>query len=338
MTDSVDNCNQITLSVIIVNYNGATFLSNCLSSLKNHLPLSHEIILVDNASCDESVKIVSERYPWVKLITSEKNLGFTGGNNLGVRTARGRFILLLNNDTVVMKSLLPLVKILEEDENIGALGCQLFYEDNSQQKSIGYIPSLSKIILSWSFLPLLMPWFKPCQRTVPAKSSLYLKSLVNVEMVSGAFIMTPKALWNRLGGLDENYFMYMEDVDYCRRVRSVGFRVVYSSLACVTHYEGGGRSWIGANAILNSTKSYLIYVGKYNGDGWVIFLCCFLSQIFFARAVAYWICGAVKIDQDGFDKALAFRKAGFELIAAIVIYFKKICKNIIYNKNSFEIN
>lgn len=297
------------LSIIIVNYNGQRFFDGCLKSIAEHVPFEHEVIVVDNASTDGSAEYLRSTYPKIRLIESECNLGFTGGNNLGANYATGRYLLLLNNDTVIRSSVVSLVNMMDADECIGALGCRLHYGDGRQQESVGYMPNPISIVLSWTPLSKMLPTSFKCRRTVRADSSLYVESYREVEWVSGAFLLTQASLWQRLGGLDERYFMYMEDTDYCRRVHSMNYKVVYSSSCKVVHFEGAGRSWVGERALLNTTNSYVIYISKFFGKISAVLLRVLLAPVFVARSLFFSPAILLGGDQVKIEKSVAYWRA-----------------------------
>ncbi len=303
------------LSVVIVNYNGISFLSNCLESLQAHLPESAEVIIVDNASQDDSVAWLEKHHAWVKLIRSAQNLGFAGGNNLGVQSARGEYLLLLNNDTVVRTSLGPILDLMQSNSSIGALGCMLVYGNGRLQESAGYAHTLSRLLLSWLPLQRIFPRCEAFRRTVSATSDLYGNPFASVDWVSGACLMTPLALWRQLGGLDERYFMYVEDVDYCRRVTDAGYAVYYSACAAVTHFEGAGRTWVGRRAVLNTTVSYSVFARKFFNVQERIVLRILLPVIFASRAALCLLNSMLRLDEDGHEKAMAFGVAAWRMLA-----------------------
>lgn len=305
------------LSILIVNFNGKHFLHECLMSIQEHVGIPYEIILVDNASADGSAEYVRQAYPDVRLIVSQTNLGFTGGNNLGARAARGRYLLLLNNDTVIRSPIAPLIEKMEADAGIGVLGCRLLYGDGRLQESIGYTPDVLSLVLSWTPLGRLFSNSKMFRRTVFRESKLYHQELAGVDWVSGACLLTRTALWGRLGGMDEKYFMYMEEVDYCLRVRMAGFRVGYSSSCQVTHFEGAGRPWVGERALLNTTDSYMVYVSKFHGSAAVLMLRALLAPVFVMRSMAYLASYILCMDLHGFEKSKAYFHAALKLTRGV---------------------
>jgi hypothetical protein len=305
---------DLILSIVIVNYNGKQFFDACLRSITEHVPVEHEVIVVDNASTDGSVEYLRSAYPGIRLIESDCNLGFTGGNNLGARYAVGRYLLLLNNDTVIRTSVVPLLNMMNSDAHIGVLGCRLFYGDGRQQESVGYMPTPLSLILSWTPLARVFPESSKCRCTVRADSTLYTQSYREVEWVSGAFLMTRPELWKSIGGLDEQYFMYMEDTDYCRRVHDMNYKIIYSADCEVIHFVGAGRSWVGERALLNTTNSNEIYLYKFYGKVPAVLLRIFLVPIFVARSIAFFSANVLARDQVKKEKAAAYWRVALKLL------------------------
>lgn len=306
---------NILLSIIIVNYNGKHHLKGCLDSLRNHLiGVNAEVILVDNASVDGSVNYIKDKYPWVNLIQSATNKGFTGGNNLGAMAAKGQYLLLLNNDTVTESSFKPMLDILEMNPHVGVVGCMLQYGDGRLQESIGHEHTPLSIPLSWMGLG---GWFTKnhfLSRTFHSSSLIYSSSFAECAWISGACLLTRRDLWARIGGLDEAYFMYVEDVDYCRSVRALGYKIVYTQDVLITHYEGGGRVWIGERALLNTINSYEIYSGKFFSKSGACVMRGGLATVFFLRSVLYKILSLVKKNDVMKDKSLAYFRGSRNLI------------------------
>jgi len=315
MNVNQSHSSNIVLSILLVNYNGISLLPQCLDSIGKHVDIPHEIILVDNASQDGSVEHIRLNYPNVKIIENIKNSGFAAGNNIGARVSKGSFLLLLNTDTMILSKVAPLIDMLKSDQRIGVIGCSLLHKDGRQQESFGNLPNVASIILSWSPLPMIFPEVNFFCRTVHADSGLYLRHMVEVGWVTGAFLLTRKDLWLKLDGLDTRYFMYMEDTDYCRRVFEEGYKIVYSSACKVTHLNWGGRSWIGEKAIIDSTNSYIIYTKKYYKNYGNICLRIALAPLFLLRSIVCFFMQISGVKKDGINQAKAFGKA-----AAILLF------------------
>lgn len=222
---------EVMLSILIVNFNGKDFLGPCFDSIRKHVTVPYEIIVVDNASHDGSVEHIREYYPEINLIASEVNFGFSAGNNLAARSANGKYLLLLNNDTLLQGDLKNAVALLSSDPSIGVLGCRQVGKDNEYRYSAGHFPSLPRLLFFHSMF----------NRSGPFNNGDFPTSIeifYNVDWIEGSFMLTRSALWRSLGGMDEDYFMYVEDVDFCKRVHDSGFRVVYFPSLLFLHYGG----------------------------------------------------------------------------------------------------
>ena len=301
------------LSIIIVNYNGIQFLKGCIHSIMKHVGCSYEIIVVDNASSDGSREYIKSAFPKVRLIESQKNLGFTGGNNLGVKHARGDLLILLNNDTRLLSDLKPAYDAFHKDEKVGVIGGRMFYGDGRQQPSIGYEHNPLRIIFSWLGLKKI-PFLPSIFRREVLDEALYNVPQGDVAWVSGAFLMTRKSLWEELGGLDESYFMYVEDVDYCKRVRLSGYRVDYIPSMKVIHYEGAGKAWIGYKALDRTLYSYLTYSRKFYGPLAVLVIRFGLGVVFLMRSVGYKLALFISNSDVLQEKSKAFGCASLRLM------------------------
>lgn len=215
---------QPLVSIIILNYNGKDVLKDCIESvLKTDYP-NLEVIIVDNASIDKSYEIV-ERYNNVKLIKNKQNYGFAKGNNIGIKASKGEFVVLLNNDTIVHHAWIKeLVNVALQDPKIGILGCKLYYHSSNIIQHAGGVLNLYGKGLSH------IGQF--------GEDRGQFNDTASVDFVTGAAMMIKRDVINKIGLLDEEYFMYYEDVDYCYRAKKAGFKVVYVPQAIVYHYEG----------------------------------------------------------------------------------------------------
>lgn len=217
------------LSVIIVNYNGLTFLQECFNSLEDNLiGISYEIIVVDNDSQDESCNFIKNHFPKVKLIESNQNLGFGKANNLGVKNAIGNAILLLNNDTILLNNLQPAIDTLYAKPENGIVAINMVDENKKFLSAVGRFPRPLRLI-KISFLN--------DQRKV-FKTGNFNEVLYQVDWVSGSFMLIRKSDFEAVNGFDTDYFMYVEDVDLCKRLKSIGKKCVFQSNLNYIHFVG----------------------------------------------------------------------------------------------------
>lgn len=239
---------QPDISVAIVAYNALDKLIACLDSLARQEGLSVETILVDNASAEPVAETVRDRYPWVELIAGSTNLGFAGGTNRAVAAATGRLVLLLNPDTVLPEPdiLARLRDRFDATPSLGALGCRLKQLDGTDQPLPRQAPRVQGELLAMARLPR---WYRRPAVTYEGDG------LVEVEYVTGAALLTTAAIWAEVGGLDEGYFMYFEDVDWCFRARAAGYRCAVTPEVIIQHHEGasyGGRQYVRREHYLRS--------------------------------------------------------------------------------------
>ena len=221
------------LSIIIVSYNTRDLVLECLASLAIcDSTLAQEVFVVDNGSRDDTVAAVRARHPQVHVIALPRNLGFAAGCNQALLKMRGRHALLLNSDTVVLPGALErCVDYLDAHPDTGAVGPQLLNEDRSRQNSIHNAPTLLQELLPPSLLRRLFP------RRYPSKYQSY-DAPVDVEAVLGAALFVRGEVVGRVGPLDEDYFFFLEETDWCCRMRDAGFRVVHVPDAAVVHVSG----------------------------------------------------------------------------------------------------
>lgn len=220
------------LSVIIVSYNTKKLTRAAIESvLKERGNISLEIILIDNNSQDGSLEMLRafKKKKQIRLIENDSNTGFSFANNQGIRIAKGRHVLLLNSDTVVKKEALSkLVDFADENKDAGVVTSQLLNADGSIQASCFYFPTITNAILEfWLGKKGLFEKYAP-----KAKNPIVVDAAVGAS-----FLMTQRAL-KEVGMLDEKYYFYFEDIDYCRRVKNVGLKVYYLPDSKVIHYHG----------------------------------------------------------------------------------------------------
>jgi GT2 family glycosyltransferase len=248
------------LSIIIVNYNTKDCLVRCLESLKKGCkPKAREIIVVDNGSRNGSVEeIKKEKLKRknenlkLKIILNRKNLGFAKANNQGIRKARGKYILLLNSDTIVEEGQLEkLLEFAERHPEAGVIGPKLILPSGETQASCRNLPTIKRAILEyWLGKKGSYDFFIPGT-----------KKAVEVESVTGAAMLVPQKVLEKTGLLDERYFMYFEDLDFCQRVKRSGFKIYYFPDVEIFHHHGASGEKLGGKPKQWLFKSSEIYHG-----------------------------------------------------------------------------
>jgi GT2 family glycosyltransferase len=228
------------LSIIIVNWNCATYTRECIASILSATHgLEYEIIVVDNASTDDSRHILGAEFPRTRLVLSADNVGFARANNLGFREARGRTLLFLNPDTRVIGDAIPrMLAALHSSPSIGAVGGRLLNADSTLQVTcVQRFPTIFNQLADIEWLkrrfPMLALWGR-APLFVPGDGAP-----ADVQVVSGACVMIEREIFERIGWFSTDYFLYTEDIDLCYKVRQAGLRVCYVADAQVIHYGGG---------------------------------------------------------------------------------------------------
>lgn len=250
------------LSIIIVSWNVRELLRACLASL----PCEAEIVVVDNASGDGSAGMVAGDFPHARLLANSENRGFTGGNNDGLGLAARPFVFFLNPDTVVQgDALARMLAYLEAHPDVGVVGPRLEYGDGTLQSSRRRFPTLGTALfestpLAWHWPEARNHWAKRYHMAdrPPDREQ-------EVDWLVGAALMTRREVLERAGGFDEGYFMYSEELDWQRRVRQAGWKVVYLPDAVITHYEGKSSEQATAARHIRFNRSKVRYFRKHYG-------------------------------------------------------------------------
>ena len=230
---------MIDLSIIIVSYNTSDFLKECLESIKKNTEgLNYEIIVVDNASSDNSLQVLRAKFPDVLVIKKQENIGFSKANNLGIEKSKGRYVLFLNPDTVVYKdSLLGMVKFMDEHKEAGAATCKLLMPDGrlddaahrgfpNPWNSLSYFFGLSKLF--------------PKSRLFSGYSLGFMDflNIHEIDACAGAFMIVRKKAGEQIRWWDEDYFFYGEDLEFCFRLKEKGWKIYFVPSVSALHYKG----------------------------------------------------------------------------------------------------
>lgn len=254
-----------TLSIVIVNYNAKEHLEHCLESLTSSPPATpHEIIVVDNASTDGSAAAVRARWPRTRVIQQRTNGGFAAGNNAGIRASDSTLILLLNNDTIVPAGAVDsLVTRLLARPDAGVAGPRLV--DDAGRPELSFGPMISPFNELWQKLTTMLHG-----RRMAAVSSWVDRTTrreQDVDWVSGACLLVRRTDAEQAGLLDERFFLYTEDVDFCAAVRARGRRVIFTPAAEIIHLRGRSRATAPAAMNVAYRRSHLAFYEKHH-PGW----------------------------------------------------------------------
>lgn len=266
---------QPDISIILVNWNTRDLLLDCLESLPAALAnLGAEVWVVDNGSTDDSVAAVRERFPHVQIIANEDNKGFAAANNQAIRASRGRHVLLLNSDTVALpNSLVDLVHFLDVNPAVGIVGSRLLNGDGSLQPSWAAFPTL------WSELRGINVRER---RPFTTRDGTMAYA---VDWVGGACLLIRRAAISQVGLLDEQYFMYAEEADWCYRVRKAGWVVCYYPQAQVIHLGGQSSKKASTRMKAELYRSKLRFFHKNYGPRHALALALALQALFTTKAI-----------------------------------------------------
>jgi len=275
---------QMDISVVIVGWNARHYLELCLESLAAAPPRrSTEVLVVDNASSDGSSEMIKAQFPWVKLIRSEENLGFAKGNNVAIRQCQGSYIALVNPDVIVFSGCLDaLADFLDQNPKVGNVGPRVLNPDMTMQSTCRRFPtvwnnfcsatSLATAFKNSKFFAGEHMFYFPHDRTLP------------VDVLVGCFSMIRREAFNDVGLLDEDLFMYGDDVDWCRRARNAGWQVVFFPGGKAIHDRGKITAPYPVRFAVAQQKSVLHYWRKHHGFWGVMGI---RSIIFFHHLARY---------------------------------------------------
>ena len=256
--------NGILISIVIVNYNVREFLEQAINSAKKALKgIPSEIIVVDNASIDGSVTMLKQRFPDIELIESKKNLGFSAGNNLALRKVSGEYVVLLNPDTVIQEdTFTKLLEFFNETPDASAATCKIINPDGSF--SIDCRHSIPTPLTAFWRLIGLNKLF-PKSRIFGRYNLTYLdeNEINQVEAISGSFMMIKREEMLKVGELDEEFFMYCEDIDYCHRINKSGGKIYYVPTSQIIHYKGESTKKNNLDYIITFNRSLYQFYKKH---------------------------------------------------------------------------
>ena len=256
----------IAVSIIIVTWNTCDLLRDCLQSVRAQTGVPHQIIVVDNASRDGTAAMVRTEFPDVMLIANTDNRGFAAANNQGLCVATGRTVLLLNPDTIVLdRAVDRMIAWLDQHPDVGCVGCQVLESPGVIQRTCFADPTPTRQMIVELGLMRLARWLPLFGR--PWYSDWDRRSARDVDVVSGMFMLLPRAVLDQVGLLDEAFFIYAEEADWCRRIRKAGWRCAFVPAAQIVHLDGGSKSTaqIKSKMHVQMQKSHVLYAGKHHG-------------------------------------------------------------------------
>jgi GT2 family glycosyltransferase len=293
------------VSVIIVSWNTREILGDCLRSAYEQAEgIECEVIVVDNASSDGSAEMVKRDFEKTILIENTENRGFAAANNQGMAVAKGRYALLLNSDTIVLdNAIAKTVELADRHPDTAVTGCRVLNPDGSLQPTCFMFPSLLNMFLAAAYLYKLFPrnrffgrermtwWDRNDER--------------DVEVVTGCMMLVRRSAIERVGVMDERYFMYCEETDWCYRFRQAGWRVMFTPSAEIIHLGGQSSRKVRKEMLIQLKLSVLEFMKKHHG--WAAHkAACLLTIAFFAVRMPIWFVRSLLAGEGKEQAALRF--------------------------------
>jgi GT2 family glycosyltransferase len=253
------------LSIVIVTWNGKRYALECLESIYKHPSgTPFEIIVVDNASTDGTPAAIREQFPEVRLVEIQANLGFAKANNIGIAISQGEYVALINSDVVVYENCLDrLLEAMKPNSNIGIIGPKMICADGSVGLSVMRLPTVWNTLCAALAVHSVLP---NSQRLAGfSVRTDGTRGIEDVQVVTGWFCMISRQALEQVGGLDERFFMFGEDIDWCQRFSKAGWRVVFCGDTQSLHYGGGSSEEAPARYYVEMRRANLQYFQKHHG-------------------------------------------------------------------------
>jgi hypothetical protein len=280
------------VSIIIVAWNVRKLLYDCLKSVYDQTKgVDFEVIYVDNASKDGSVEMVTKEFPEVKVIRNEENKGFIKANNQGIEVAQGRYVLLLNSDTIVLdNAIAKTVKFADEHPQAAVVGCKVLNPDRTLQRDCFMYPSPLNMLLAATHLYKIFPKSRFFGRE--EMTWWDYNDVREVETICGCFSLVRNEAIKQVGLMDEMYFMYGDDPDWCYRFKKNGWKIMFTPDGQIIHYGGQTTKHMASAFLLQLHGARLMFIKKHR-DALSFRLACFFTALFFLLRVPYWAIVAV---------------------------------------------
>jgi N-acetylglucosaminyl-diphospho-decaprenol L-rhamnosyltransferase len=263
------------VSIIIVSWNVAELLEACLNSVYDNTPdLSLEVIVVDSASSDNTVAMVTEKFPQVQMLAQSENVGFTRGNNIGLDVATGKYLFLLNPDTVILgDTIRQMMMYLDNHAQMGIVGPHTLNSDMTHQSTRRRFPTVGTAFFESTWLEGIAPRGLLNRYYVRDVAD---DAVADVDWVQGSALMARREVYEQIGGLDVGYIMFWEELDWCKRAKLAGWGVGYLGTSTIIHHGGKSTDQAGARKHIHFQESKLRYYKKFFGGGFALLLRIFL--------------------------------------------------------------
>lgn len=302
------------LSIVIIEWNTIDLLRDCLRSVyENCTGLNVEVVVVDNASVDGSPEMVEAEFPQVIQIRNTENRGFAAANNQGFERCTGRHVLLLNSDTYVLGGVLKQsVAYLDSHPNVGAMGCRVLNPDRTMQRTCSMWPRLLDLFFMSSGL-----WKLKRPRIFGRYQMTHWKrnSEREVEVISGCYLMVRQSVLEQVGPLDEDFFFFGEETDWCRRMRDAGWRLMFAPVGEIVHYGSASARKLNHRRDLMLTDATIRLHRKHGGAAAAVTAWAILFGFNLSRA-AFWSLRSATRSAGASDRARHFRNVVFGMVKA----------------------
>lgn len=294
------------LSIVVASWNTREMTQECLISIFANLGgLSCEVIVVDNASTDGSADMIAADFPQTILVRNTDNVGFARANNQAIRIATGRQVLLLNTDTIIRKNVLPAsVAWLDAHADVGAMGCRVLNTDRTVQPTCSMYPSLLNMLLLTSGFWKL-PW--PHSLGRGQMTHWQRDSEREVEVVSGCYLLVRRQVVNQIGLLDEDFFFFGEETDWCRRMRDAGWKLVFTPVGEIIHHGGGSVKKLNHHRDVMLSQAVVRLHKKHAGTIGAVAAFIILITFNGSRAAFWTLATALKASPKATERAKHFR-------------------------------
>ena len=282
----------IDVSVVIVNWNTRDILQKCLTSIyEQDDDIELEVIVIDNASTDGSVEMVRKNFPRVSLIENSENRGFAAANNQGMKIAKGRYVLLLNSDTIILDNAISkTISFADTHPEAAVIGCRVLNPDRTLQPTCFMFPSILNMLLSSTYLYKLFPKNKFFGRELMTWWDR--NDIREVDVVTGCFMLVRRDAIEQIGTMDERFFIYGEEMDWCYHFKQAGWKIIFTPTGEIIHFGGQSTRQKRCEMILRLRGSILLFMKK-NKSFLTYTLACLLVALFFFLRVPFWLVRAM---------------------------------------------
>jgi len=296
---------KVNLSIIIISYNTLAMTRDCIESVYANIKgLNVQVVVVDNDSVDGSVLMLQEEFPFIDLIVNTENTGFAAANNQGFDIVKSELVLLLNSDTIILKDVLGnSVDYMLANPDVGALGCRVLNTDLTMQPTCSGYPTLARLFFLTAGLDRL--------RNISLFDSYLLRSWKrdserDVDVISGCYLLTRKKVLEDVGGLDDSFFFFGEETDWCLRMRKSGWVLKFSPIGEIIHHGGGSVKKLNHLRDVMLTSATVRLHRKNSGIGAAIIAFAILFVFNLSRA-SFWVLRSL-FNEEAKSRARHFQK------------------------------